>query len=272
MSDMDNEQSTQEGLMTFGEHLEVLRKVLFRIIGVTVVLGVAVFCFKDEVFELLFAPSHWDFATYRWLERMCRLVDPTFAFDEYHVQLISTELSAQFMMHITSSAVIGLLLASPYIVYELFRFVAPALYDRERRYAIRLLLIVYGLFFVGIVMSYFVVFPISFRFLGTYQVAADVTNQITLSSYISTFLTLTLLMGLVFQVPVIVYFLARTGLINVNVMRHYRRHAIMIIVVISAIITPPDILSLILVACPICLLYEVGVRIAGRVEKKSEKR
>lgn len=256
-----------KGLMTFGGHLDVLRGMLFRMACVVAVCGVAVFCCKDVTFRLLLAPSQWNFATYRWIEDICRLIGVNFHFEEYHVRLISTELSAQFMTHLSTSVYLALLLASPYMVYELFRFVSPALYENERRYSFRVAAAVYLLFLAGVLMSYFIVFPVSFRFLGTYQVSADIENQITLSSYVSTFTTLTFLMGLVFQVPVIVFFLAKLGILSVRLMRRYRRHAVLIILVISAIITPPDVFTLLLVALPICLLYEAGILIAARVER-----
>ncbi len=262
-------EENEDGLLTFGGHLDVLRRMLFRILGVMLVFGVVIFCFKDETFELLLAPSRWDFVTYRRIEELCCWAGFDFTLGEFYVKLISTELSSQFMTHLSTSVILALLCTSPYILYELFRFIAPALYENERRYGIRLMLAVYALFILGVLMCYYVIFPISFRFLGTYQVATVVENQITLSSYISSFTMLTFGLGLVFQIPIIIFFLAKMGLVSSETMRHYRRHAILIIFFVAAVITPSvDIFTLLLVALPLCLLYEAGIRIAGRVGRK----
>ena len=250
-----------EELLTFGGHLEVLRQMLFRILAVAGVIAVLVFCFKDETFRLLLAPSEWDFVTYRWIERIMEAMGYDFHFQEYHVNLIATDLSSQFMTHITTAVYLGLLGASPYILFELFRFISPALYDNERRYSVWVAVVVYVLFLVGVLMNYFVLFPISFRFLGTYSVAERVVSNITLDSYISTFVSLTLAMGLVFQLPVLAYFLGKMGFITSDMLAQYRRHALIVIMLLSAIITPPDVMTLILVAIPLYILYEVSIRV-----------
>jgi len=235
--------------------------MLFRVLLVVAVIAIVVFCFKDETFGLLLAPSEWDFVTYRWIERMIQAMGYDFHFTEYHVNLIATDLSSQFMTHITTAVYLGLLGASPYILFELFRFISPALYDDERRYSSLVAVIIYTLFLVGVLMNYFVLFPISFRFLGTYSVAERVVSNITLDSYISTFVSLTLAMGLIFQLPVIAYFMGRMGFITSEMLAQYRRHALVVIMVVAAIITPPDMMTLILVAIPLYLLYEVSIRV-----------
>lgn len=257
----------QEGLMTFGDHLEVLRRMAFRILGLTLVLAVGIFCVKDLAFELLLAPSHYDFVTYRAIERLLGACGMDFHFEAFRVDLISTELSAQFMTHISTSIYLALLLASPYIVFELFRFVSPALYENERRRSVVIVGWVYVLFLLGVLMSYFVLFPVSFRFLGTYQVAEAVVNQITLSSYISTFLTLTLMMALVFQIPVLSLLLSRMGLLSAGFMARYRKHAFLLICIVAAIITPPDLFTLVLVSLPMYGLYEVSIQVVRRAER-----
>ena len=163
------------------------------------------------------------------------------------------------MTHISTSLYLGLLCASPYILFELFRFISPGLYENERKYSIPVLLVIYTLFIVGVLMSYFILFPISFRFLGTYSVAEQVQSTITLDSYISTFVTLTLVMGVVFQLPVIAYFLAKMGIINSEILTKYRQYAFLIIMVVAAIITPPDLMTLVLVTIPLYILYEVSI-------------
>lgn len=257
-----------EQLMTFGGHLEVLRQMLFRILGVTIALAIIIFCFKETTFSILFAPSNSDFVTYKAIERLCAWVGWNFHFTPYDVAMINTELSSQFMTHLTTSLYLGLLGASPFIVVELFRFITPALYEDERRYSIIITAAVYTLFIAGVLMSYYLLFPFAFRFLGTYQVDARVVNQINLSSYISTFTTLTFLMGIVFQIPVITFFLAKMGIVNAEMMSHYRRHAVVLIALVAAIITPPDLLTLILVTFPMYLLYELSIRIARHVHVK----
>ena len=255
--------------MTFGGHLEVLRQMLFRILSTVTTFAIAIFCFKDWTFKLLMAPSQWDFVTYRYIERFLHWLGSDFTFNEYHINLIATELSSQFMTHVTAALLLGFLAASPYILVELFRFITPALYEKERKYSVRVAITMYLLFIVGVLMSYFILFPISFRFLGTYSVSDMVESNITLHSYISTFTTLTLVMGLVFQLPVIAFFLGKIGAVKSDLLKHYRKHALVVIMVVAAIITPPDIMTLILVTIPLYLLYEVSIRVLKRMEKRN---
>lgn len=266
---MARESNPDNGLLTFGGHLEVLRKILFRVLGVVTCVAIVVFIFKDVTFDILLSPSEWNFVTYRWIEQFMQLFNPDFHFNEYHVDLIATDLSSQFMTHLTTAIYLGLLCASPFIVYELYKFVSPALYENEKKYSKKIVVIVYLLFVLGVLMSYFVLFPISFRFLGTYSVDERVHSNITLDSYISTFVTLTLMMGLVFQLPVIAYVLARMGIVESQTLIRYRKHALIIIMMVAAIITPPDIMTLILVCVPLYLLYEISIRIIRRMEKRN---
>ena len=246
-------------MLTFGGHLEVLRRMLFRILAVVTVLAVIIFCFKKETFAILLAPHEYDFCTFRFIEGLLHDMGWNFRFAEYHIQLISTELSAQFMTHITVSCILALLLASPYIMFELFRFISPALYESERKYSYLVAGIIYFLFVLGLLMSYFVLFPISFQFLATYQVDEGIVNTITLDSYISTFTTLTFLMGIVFQLPVLAYVLGKMGFVDAEMLKAYRPYAFVLIMIVAAIITPPDIFTLILVTIPIYALYEVSI-------------
>lgn len=264
-SQRKNKDSDETAMMTIGGHLDILRKMLFRIIFVTLTLGVVIFIFKEETFHILLAPREWNFVTYRCIEHLLNGIGYDFHFDAYHIDIISTELSAQFMTHVSTSVYLALLVASPYIAFELFRFITPALYENEKRYAVTIAIAVYLLFAIGILMSYFIIFPISFRFLGTYQVDISIINTITLSSYISTFTTLTLIMGLVFQLPVTAFFLAKIELITAHTLKQYRKHAIIVIMVIASIITPPDVFTLVLVTIPIYLLYEISILIVNKV-------
>lgn len=261
--------NNKEELLTFGGHMEVLRRMFFRIIGVAGVLAIVVFCFKDVTWRLLLAPSEWDFVTYQGIERCLRAMGfSDFRFQPFHVDLIATDLSSQFMTHITTAVYLGLLGASPYILYELFRFISPALYENEKRYSVQTVVVIYLLFIVGVLISYFVLFPISFRFLGTYSVAERVHSTITLDSYVSTFTTLTLLMGVVFQLPVIAFALGKMGVISSSLLSAYRRHAVILIMLVAAIITPPDLMTLVLVSVPLYLLYEVSIWVLKWVAKK----
>lgn len=240
--------------------------MIFRILGVAGLFSVAVFCFKDFTWRILMAPSEWNFCTYRWIEIVIQTLGIDFHFDEFYVDMIATDLSSQFMTHITTSVYLGLLATSPYILYELFRFVSPALYENEKQYSVQVVIIIYLLFVIGVLMSYYVLFPISFRFLGTYSVAEKVHSTITLDSYISTFTTLTLLMGVVFQLPVIAFALTKLGIISSDMLSKYRKHSFLIIMLVAAVITPPDLMTLILVTVPLYLLYEVSIRVAKWVE------
>ncbi len=262
--------SENDEKLTFGGHLEAFRRMLFRIIAVAGAIAMIVFCFKKTTWNVLLAPSEWDFCTYRWIESAFHLFDEDFRFEEFYVNLIATDLSSQFMMHITTSVYLGLLGASPYILYELFRFISPALYENERRYSVQVTSVIYVLFILGVLMSYFVLFPISFRFLGTYSVSAKVVSNITLDSYISTFVSLTLVMGVVFQLPVIAFFLGKVGFITSAILAKYRKHSLVIIMFIAAVITPPDLMTLILVTIPLYLLYEVSVRVVKWIEYEAQ--
>lgn len=262
--------SPDPNLLTFGGHLEVLRQMLFRIIAVVMVLAIAIFCFKDKTFELLLAPSQWDFVTYRFIEKILHHLGSSFHFNQFHINLIATELSSQFMTHITTALYLGLLGASPYILVELFRFITPALYENEKKYSVSVAITMYLLFIIGVLMSYFVLFPISFRFLGTYSVSSMVDSNITLKSYISTFTTLTLVMGLVFQLPVIAFFLGKLDILKSELLRQYRKYAFLVIMLVAAIITPPDLMTLILVTIPLYLLYEVSILVLKRMERRSK--
>jgi sec-independent protein translocase protein TatC len=215
------------------------------------VLGVVAFCLKDALFSVVLAPRSSDFVTYQLL-----------GVDAFHINLMNTGLTEQFMIHMRTAIYAGLLLASPYILYELFRFVSPGLYQNERRYAVWIVGAAYVMFLMGTLVNYFIVFPLTVRFLGTYQVSPDVANMLTLQSYIDTLLGMSLVMGVVFELPVVCGLMGRMGLINSQMMAQFRRHAVVAILVVSAIITPTtDVFTLFVVALPIYLLYELSIQI-----------
>lgn len=267
---MSKESGTRK--LTFSEHLDELRMVLTKVACAIVAFMILVFCFKDEVFRFLLGPCETDFATFDILRKVLSNFKGDVTIYPDNIELITTDISSQFMAHLSVSFYLGIMLASPYILYELMRYVAPGLYDKEKKYAYRMLTTVYFLFFLGMVVSYYVLFPISCRFLATYSVSPDVKALISLDSYMSLFISLTILMGVVFQLPVIALSLAKMGLIDGHMMKKYRRHAFILIVVIAAIITPPDILTLIIVSLPLYILYEasiLGVRVLNRKQSKS---
>lgn len=235
--------------MTFWDHLDVLRASIIRMVVAVVVFAAGAFAMKDELFSVVLAPRSSDFISYRWL-----------GVDAFSLHLMNTGLTEQFMIHVRTAMVAGLLLASPYILYELFRFVSPGLYRNERRYALWIVGAAYVMFLVGTLVNYFVVFPLTVRFLGTYQVSPDVANMLTLQSYVDTLLGMSLVLGVVFELPVVSGLLGRLGLISSKLMSQYRRHAIVVILIVAAIITPTtDVFTLFVVALPIYLLYEASI-------------
>lgn len=224
-----------------------------------IVAGVAAFLLKDWLFDVVLAPSSTDFITYRLLG-----VEP------FRIELVNTGLTEQFMIHMKVSLVAGILIASPYILYLLFRFISPALYDNERRYSVRLTVAAYLMFLFGVAVNYFVIFPLTVRFLGTYQVSDDIHNLLTISSYVDTLAMMSLVFGIVFEIPVVSWLLARFGLLKSVWMSRYRRHAIVAIVIVAAVITPTsDVFTLFMVSLPIWLLYEASVLIVRITEKKN---
>ena len=234
--------------MTFWDHLDVLRSSLIRMGVAVVAFAVVAFVMKETLFSVVLAPRSSDFVTYRLL-----------GVDAFSLHLMNTGLTEQFMIHMRTALYAGLLLASPYILYELFRFVSPGLYRHERRYAVWIVGAAYVMFLVGTLVNYFVVFPLTVRFLGTYQVSPDVANMLTIQSYVDTLLGMSLVMGVVFELPVVCALLGRMGLITPGLMTGYRRHAIVAILVVAAIITPTtDVFTLFVVSLPIYLLYEVS--------------
>jgi sec-independent protein translocase protein TatC len=237
--------------MTFWEHLDVLRDSIIRMIVAAVVMGVVAFCLKEPLFDIVLAPKDSDFITYRWLGG-----------EAFSINLINTGLAEQFLIHMKVALMVGILVASPYILFLLFRFIAPALYENERRYSVRITVAAYAMFLLGIVVNYFIIFPLTVRFLGTYQVSETVSNMLTISSYIDTLMMMSLIFGIIFEIPVVSWLLAIFGLLKASWMSQYRRHAVIAILILAAAITPTgDALTLVIVALPIWLLYEVSILI-----------
>ena len=241
--------SEQQETLTFWDHLDELRTVIIRILVITAIAAVAAFCLKEELFAVVLAPRSSDFITYRLMG-----VEP------FSISLMNTGLTEQFMVHLRTAFYAGVLVALPYILYQLFRFVSPALYDYERRYATLLVGSGYMMFMVGTLLNYLLIFPLTVKFLGTYQVSPEVTNMLTLQSYMDTLLMMNFVMGIVFELPVVSWILGKMGVISAQMMSSMRRHAVVAILIVAAMITPTtDAFTLFVVALPIWLLYEMSI-------------
>ncbi len=262
MSNPDNE-------MSFLEHLEALRWHLMRAVAVTLLLSIIFFVYKDFVFDsLILAPSKPGFATNRLLCYLSGVLDvPSLCINQTPIRLQNISMSGQFTTHVTVSFVMGFIVAFPYIFWEFWRFVRPGLYEGEIRSARGAIWAVTLLFIVGILFAYYLILPLSIDFLATYKVSEQVDNIVNLNSYISTVTSILLSGGIVFELPVFIYFLSKIGLVSSSFLSKYRRHAIVIIVIFAAVITPPDVVSQIMVAIPLILLYEVGIGMARKIEK-----
>ncbi|MBQ0159863.1 MAG: twin-arginine translocase subunit TatC [Bacteroidales bacterium] len=248
--------------MDFWEHLDELRSYLVKAVVAVVLCAVAAFCCKEWLFAIVMAPSSPDFFIYRTFTRLTGISS------DFHVDMFNPELAQQFLVHMKVSLWMGLLIVSPYVLYLLFHFVAPGLYAHERRYAIRAVGGGYVMFLLGVALNYFLIFPLTFRFLGTYQVSPDVPNQIALTSYVGMLLMLCFLMGVMFELPILCWLLAKIGVLKSHFMTKYRRHAIVVILIIAAVITPTgDPFTLTLVALPIYALYEMSVVIVKKTVK-----
>jgi len=265
----NNEEAAQ---MSFLEHLEALRGHLIRAAIAVVVASVLLFCYREFIFDvILFAPKNPDFITYRALCKLSHLLNigDALCLSNFNFELINTTLAGQFTMHMWVALVGGLVVSFPYIAWELWRFVKPALSLKELTYSRGLVFFTSGLFITGILFGYYVICPLSINFLGTYVVSIDVKNMIEMDSYISTVTTITLASGLVFELPILIYFLTKIGLVTPTFMRTYRKHAIVVILLLAAVITPsPDVTSQMLVAIPIYILYEISVFVSAYVMKK----
>ena len=254
--------------MSFLEHLEVLRWHLIRSVLAVLLFTVIAFFYKDVLFDvILLGPKNINFPTYKSLCFMSKYLgfQEALCLKESPFELINISMSGQFSTHILASLVAGFIVAFPYIFWELWSFIKPALYFNETRTVRGVVFFSSTLFLLGVLFGYYVIAPLSVNFLGSYQVSANVVNQINLTSFISTVTLVTLANGIIFELPILVYFLSRFGLLNPEMMRAYRKHALICILILSAIITPPDVASQFLVSLPLLVLYEISIRISKRV-------
>ena len=264
---------TKETEMSFLDHLEVMRWHLLRSILAVVIMALVAFVFKEIVFDkIILAPKEPHFPTNRWLcqlgeilglERICINQNP--------FSLQTVKMAEQFSMHIIVSLVAGIVIAFPYVFFEIWRFIIPALYDKEKQTANGAVFFTSLLFVLGVGFGYYIISPLSVNFLGNYKVSESVISAPTLRSYVQTITSVVLASGLVFQLPILIYFLSKVGLVTPDFLKRYRRHSLILIVTLSAIITPPDVFSQILVAFPLMVLYEIGIGISKRIMRQQEE-
>jgi sec-independent protein translocase protein TatC len=261
--------------MSFLEHLEDLRWHVLRSIVAILITALAAFLAKNFVFDvLLFGPKKTDFLTYKILCQVSNLIgfDDSFCISELPFRIQSRTMAGQFSAHIWTSITLGFVVAFPYVVYQFWKFISPGLYANEKKTASGFISISSLLFFMGVLFGYYVVTPLSIRFLGTYNVSAEIFNDFDLNSYTALVRASVLASGLIFELPILVYFLTKIGLITPELMRKYRKIALVLVMFLSAVITPPDVASQIIVAIPVLILYELSIFISKRVVRNLNKK
>ncbi len=261
--------------MSFLQHLEVLRWHLVR--STIAILAFAIVCFigNEILFDvIIFGPKQAGFPTYEFFCQLSRSlgIQEIFCLDKMPFEILNTKMAGQFATHIWVSLIAGFILAFPYVLFEVWRFIKPGLKSSERKYSTGVIFFSSLLFLMGILFGYYLITPLSVQFLGTYTISAEVENLIDLNSYITMVSMITLSTGLVFELPIIVYFLAKVGMLTPSWMRTYRRHAFVVTLILSAVITPPDLASQVLVSMPILVLYEISIKICARVVKNNRKK
>lgn len=270
------DKANHEQELTFWGHLDVLRTSLFHIVIALVVCMVGGFIALQYIFDpFILGPTHGDFFLYRWLSSVGKVIPfaPDFSGDGFHVDIININVASQFMVHMTTAFWLALLLAFPYVLYELWTFIRPALYPKEKKNVGTAFFFGAGMFYLGCAVGYSVVFPFTFRFLTTYELSAEITNQISLNSYMSNFLVIIFIMGVVFEIPLLAWVLSQLGLISRPFLREYRKHAVVVLLILAAVITPSgDPFTLAVVFIPLFLLYELAILVVrpGTPEPEEE--
>jgi sec-independent protein translocase protein TatC len=264
-------EAKQEKVMTFWDHLEELRGHIIRSLIAIVVLAVIAFLNRHLIFDtIILAPGRPGFFTNRalcWVAAQLNI--DALCFDDLNLQIINYKMSGQFLTHMYISIVAGFIVAFPYILWEFWRFIKPAMYEKEKKYSRGGVFISSVLFMLGVLFSYFLIVPLTVNFLGTYQVSDAVENKIQLSSYISTVVSVTFAVGLVFELPILVYFLTKIGILTPSFLKKNRSYMFVALLVLSAIITPPDIFSQVLVVIPLMILYEISIGVSKRIYRKT---
>jgi len=259
--------------MSFLDHLEELRWHLIRSILAIMIIAVFAFVFKGFIFDtIIFAPKNMNFPTYHFFCQIATFFGVTsdFCADSLPFTLQNRTMAGQFSAHIWTSIWAGVIVGFPYLLLELWRFISPGLYENERKHSRGFIIIASSLFFLGVLFGYYVVAPLSINFLGTYTVSQEVANEIDISSYISTVRASVIACGIMFELPILIYFLTRIGLVTPEILKTYRKFAIVIIFIISAVITPPDVASQVIVSIPVLILYEFSIFISRIVIRKQK--
>ena len=261
------------GEMSFLDHLEELRWLLVRGTIAILVCGCIAFVFSGFIFDnIIFAPAKGDFITYRFFCDLANQydLDKSFCITELPFEIQSRRMDGQFSTDIWISITVGFILAFPIILWEFWKFIRPALYESERKYAVAFIFSASMLFFLGVLFGYLLITPLSINFLANYTISDVVKNDIDLDSYLSLVKTTALSCGLVFELPIIIYFLSKVGLVSAAFLRNYRRYAYVIMLIVAAVVTPPDVISQTIVTIPLIILYEISIIIAARIGRRSQ--
>ncbi|MDC0957924.1 MAG: twin-arginine translocase subunit TatC [Flavobacteriaceae bacterium] len=261
--------------MSFLDHLEDLRWHLIRAVSAIMIVATIAFIFSRSIFKLIiFAPLKMDFPTYSLLCKAGQLikVDTTFCGETLPMIIQNRTMAGQFSADIWTAIFAGFIIAFPYVIYQLWKFISPGMHPNERRHSRGFIIICSFLFFTGVLFGYYIVTPLSINFLANYSISEVVDNQIDISSYISLIRSAALASGLVFELPIIIYFLTKIGLVTPQFLKTYRKYALVIVLILSAIITPPDIASQVIVAIPILILYQVSIYISSLVIKNQQRK
>lgn len=259
--------------MSFLQHLEALRWHLIRGVAAIAILSIVAFLMKSFIFDVvIFAPTKPEFWTNAMLNQLSDYLNiPSLSINQQPVVIKNITMSGQFTMHLWVAFIAGVIIGFPYFFWEIWMFIQPALYDKEAKYSRGAIIVVSILFFVGVAFGYYIISPLSISFLTNYQVSADVANEVTITSYISTISSIVLSAGILFELPVFIFFLAKIGIVSASFLIKYRRHAIVVVVTLAAIITPPEVFSQLLITIPMLLLYEASIIIAKRLDAKKRK-
>ncbi|WP_350287453.1 twin-arginine translocase subunit TatC [uncultured Croceitalea sp.] len=261
--------------MSFLDHLEELRWHLIRSVVAIVLIGCIAFVMKEFIFDtVIFGPKKMDFPTYRFFCKIATFFGITSEFcgDALPFTIQSRKMAGQFSAHIWTSIWAGFIVAFPYVLWEVWRFISPGLHETERKYSKGFIFVASSLFFLGVLFGYYVVAPLSINFLGTYQVSKEVLNEIDIDSFIATVRASVIACGIMFELPIIIFFLTKVGLVTPETLKKYRKIALVIVLILSAVITPPDVASQIVVAIPVLILYQVSIYISKLVLKRDAKK
>ena len=272
---MTKEQNNNPNEMSFLDHLEELRWHLIRSVAAIVIVACGAFIMKDFIFDtIIFGPKKMDFPTYQFFCRIATFfgIDSEFCGESLPFTIQNRTMAGQFSAHIWTSIWAGFIISFPYVLWELWRFISPGLHANERKYSRGFILVASSLFFMGVLFGYYVVAPLSINFLGTYQVSQEVLNEIDISSFIATVRSSVIACGIMFELPIIIFFLTKVGLVTPEILKKYRKMALVVVLILCAVITPPDVTSQIIVAIPVLMLYQASIYISSIVVKREAKK